>query len=85
MLFLFETTLFVQKHPVLYHVYMDNATDRFFFHPHKYLAEVVYPPSFHTVRYDGTWQFDGITDYELKDQAIDDIHFYMDLEVVDSK
>ncbi len=82
MLFLFSTTLFVQKNPVLYNVFIDNLTGKFFFEPNKYANQSIYPPSFFAIRQNGKWDFDGITDYELKDQAIDDIHFYMDLDTV---
>ena len=79
MLFLFSTTLFVQKNPVLYNVFMDSSTGRYFFEPNKFANQSIYPPSFFTIREDGRWVFDGITDYELKDQAIDDILFSADL------
>lgn len=82
MLFLFSTTLFVQKNPVFYNVFIDNLTGRFFFEPNKDSTNAVYPPSFFAIRQESKWIFDGITDCELKDQAIDDIHFYMDLEPV---
>ena len=82
MLFLFSTTLFVQKNPVLYNVFIDNLTGKFFFEPNKYTTRALYPPSFYTIRQGGKWVFDGITDCELKDQAIDDIRFYMDVEPI---
>jgi hypothetical protein len=81
MLLLSSSVFFIQDNEVSYNIYIDRETGRYFFKPTVYENRNICPPSFWVTRKGSSWEFDGITNKELKDQAIEELNYYLDFRV----
>lgn len=79
MLLLCSPTLLIYNSEVNYHVFVEGQTGRYFFKPTTYENHNIYPPSFWLEQRGATWEFEGITDITLKEQAIEEISYFLNL------
>ena len=75
MLLLCSATLQINNNDVDYHVFVEPETGRYFFKPTTYENRNIYPPSFWLQQHGATWEFEGITDNNLKSQAIEELSY----------
>jgi hypothetical protein len=81
MLLLSSCVFFIQASEVSYNIYIDRETGNYFFKPTVYENRNIFPPSFWITRKGSSLEFDGITDKELKDQAIEELNYYLDFRI----
>ena len=83
MLLLCSVTLFIQDNEVEYNLYVEN-TGRYFFKPTIYQNRNIFPPTFWAFSLGSNWHFDGIHDREIKNQAIEEISYFLDYKTAGS-
>jgi hypothetical protein len=83
MLLLSSVTLFIQESEVEYNLYIED-TGRYFFKPTIYKNRNIFPPTFWATRTGSGWHFEGIHDRAIKNQAIEEISYFLDYKTVES-
>lgn len=76
MLLLSSVNLLVQGNEVGYNLYV-NDEGRYYFKPTTYANRNIFPPTFWVYRNGSKWQFDGINDKEISDQAVEEISYFL--------
>lgn len=84
MLLLSSADFVIQDSEVSYNLYIDQSTGKYFFKPTIFANKNIFPPSFWMYRAGASWKFEGISDKELKDQAIEEISYYLDFRATDA-
>ena len=79
MLLLSSAILFIQGNEVGYNLFV-NDEGKYFFKPTTYVNRNIFPPTFWVYKTGSQWSFDGITDKEIKDQAIEEISYCLNFE-----
>ena len=75
MLLLSSATLLIYDNEVAYNLFIEQGTGRYFFKPTSYENRNIYPPSFWIKQKGASWEFEGITDRVLLDQAIEELTY----------
>jgi hypothetical protein len=85
MLLLSSADFLFQDSMVSYNLYVDQITGKYFFKPTIYANRNICPPSFWLYREGASWKFEGIPDKDLRDQAIEEISYYLDFRAMDAE
>ena len=80
MLLLSSVNIFVQGNEVGYNLYV-NDEGNYYFKPTTYANRNIFPPTFWVYRIGSQWQFEGISNKEITDQAIEEISYNLNLHV----
>ena len=80
MLLLSAVVLFIHGNEVGYNLYV-NDEGKYFFKPTTYANRNIFPPTFLVYKIGAHWEFDGINDKEIKDQAIEEISYHLNFDV----
>jgi hypothetical protein len=75
MLLLCTATLTIYDSEVAYNLFVESETGKYFFKPTTYENRNIYPPSFWMEQKGAAWEFEGISDKSLKDQAIEELSY----------
>jgi hypothetical protein len=80
MLLLSSVNLLVHGNEVGYNLYV-NDEGRYYFKPTTYANRNIFPPTFWVYRAGSQWQFEGIIDKEITQQAVEEISYYLNFNV----
>ena len=84
MLFLYSATLIIKGREVVYDLSIDQETGTYFMKPVLTADASIYPPSFGMMRKGSDWEFDSIIPREIKEQAIEEVNYYLNFKSSES-